>query len=123
MQTQHDWNEWFSYDKTTGLLYWRKCTSKTGTGPNQPGKLAGCKTHHYGYPIVNLHGKTYTQHRIVWEMHNGPIPSELTVDHINRDKTDNRLENLRLADIYLQNSNKRHPDRDINTGRWLGKAA
>ncbi|WP_436868476.1 HNH endonuclease signature motif containing protein, partial [Enterobacter hormaechei] len=34
---------------------------------------------------------------MIWEMHNGPIPQNMEIDHINRIKLDNRLENLRLA--------------------------
>lgn len=37
-------------------------------------------------------------HRFVWEMHNGPIPTGLEIDHINHIKDDNRIENLRLVD-------------------------
>jgi hypothetical protein len=35
-------------------------------------------------------------HRVVWEIVNGPIPDGFTVDHINNDKQDNRIENLQL---------------------------
>lgn len=35
-------------------------------------------------------------HRLVWEAFNGPIPENMQVNHINEDKTDNRLENLNL---------------------------
>ena len=40
--------------------------------------------------------KCWRVHRFVWIYHNGEIPSHLEIDHINNDKTDNRLENLRL---------------------------
>ena len=99
-----DWNEWLVYRE--GRLYWRKCTSRTGSGPNQPGKLAGCANGAYGYAVLNLHKVQYSQHRIIWEMHNGAIPANLTVDHIDRDKQNNLIGNLRLADIYTQNSNR-----------------
>ena len=52
-------------------------------------------------------------------MHNGPVPEGLTIDHINRDRADNRIENLRLADYSIQNKNKAHPNRCEETGRWL----
>lgn len=38
----------------------------------------------------------YHVHRIVWEAFNGPIPEGMQVNHINEDKTDNRLVNLNL---------------------------
>lgn len=53
-----------------------------------------------GYVFVCLqhNGKSYTKtvHRLVWEAFNGPIPEGMDVNHINEDKTDNRLENLNL---------------------------
>lgn len=117
-----DWSEWVEYKE--GLLYWIKCTSSTGSGPNQPGKLAGCNSSRgaCGYSVLGLKGVTYSQHRIIWELHFGAIPEGYTVDHIDRNKRNNLIENLRLADVYLQNSN-----RDSNlincpeTGRWKRK--
>lgn len=35
-------------------------------------------------------------HRLVWEAFNGPIPEGMQVNHINEDKTDNRIGNLNL---------------------------
>ena len=41
--------------------------------------------------------KTIYLHRAVWEYHNGKIPKEKMIDHINRNRNDNRIENLRLV--------------------------
>lgn len=49
-----------------------------------------------GYKIVNV-GKTKLAHRVVWEAFNGEIPQGMEIDHINTDRGDNRLENLRLV--------------------------
>ena len=51
---------------------------------------------------------TVKAHRFVWEYFNGPIPDGLQIDHINRDKTDNRLVNLRAV-THLENMMNR-PD-------------
>lgn len=53
-----------------------------------------------GYLSLNLsrNGKVkhFRVHRLVWEAFNGPIPEDMQVNHINEDKSDNRLENLNL---------------------------
>lgn len=58
-----------------------------------------------GYLIVKVKGKRYRAHRIVWLLHYGVFPDG-EIDHINRDKTDNRIENLRLSNRTEQNRNK-----------------
>jgi hypothetical protein len=53
--------------------------------------------HNRGYLMMCYFGRTILIHRLVWVYHNGAIPSGLTIDHINQNKTDNRIENLRLV--------------------------
>lgn len=54
----------------------------------------------YGYLMVSLRDginkKGFGVHRLVYEAFLGPIPPGMQVNHINEDKTDNRLENLNL---------------------------
>jgi hypothetical protein len=50
------------------------------------------------YIHVPYKGKAYPAHRVIWEMFNGPIPEGLFIDHIDRDKLNNKLDNLRLVD-------------------------
>lgn len=40
--------------------------------------------------------RTAFLHRIVWELHHGPIPAGLEIDHIDGDKGHNTIDNLRL---------------------------
>lgn len=49
----------------------------------------------YGYVKVKIKGRAVSVHRAVFLLQHGYFPKE--VDHINRDKTDNRPENLRAA--------------------------
>lgn len=48
-----------------------------------------------GYMRVKIEGKEYTTHRLVYLYHHGELPE--IVDHINRIKDDNKIENLRGA--------------------------
>lgn len=59
-----------------------------------------------GYLWVKLYKdgkhKCFRLHRLVWETFNGAIPEGYEVNHINEDKTDNRLVNLNLMS-HLEN--------------------
>lgn len=48
-----------------------------------------------GYVHISFKGRVYPAHRLIWVMH-GNAPAE-TIDHINRNPGDNRIENLRAA--------------------------
>jgi isopenicillin N synthase-like dioxygenase len=91
-------NEAFEY--RNGELYW-----KIMTNPSKKliGKQAGCKSSG-AYGVVNLDGKNYSIHKVIFCMHKGYIPE--VVDHINGIKKDHRIENLRAATHQSNNWNK-----------------
>jgi len=53
--------------------------------------------HHSGYRQVQISGKLYMVHRLIWIIYNDEIPSGMEIDHINHIRDDNRLINLRLV--------------------------
>lgn len=65
-----------------------------------------------GYLIIKVKSKQFKAHRIAWLLNYGYFPkSEL--DHINRNKLDNRIENLRESNRSEQNRNKdRTPNKE-----------
>ena len=96
--------EAFSYDPETGALTWR------GTRTNQvrAGELAGNPTGR-GYTQVQLGSYRLRAHRVAWALHHGADPGPLLVDHINRNRSDNRAANLRLVDSKGNRANSAGP--------------
>lgn len=81
--TQELVRERYYYDD--GKLFWRK--SRKIVGPNS--------FNSDGYLTIKINKKTYRQHQIIFLYHHGYIPKE--IDHINRIKNDNHIENIREA--------------------------
>jgi len=80
--------ELFSY-RDDGCLIWKV----TRSNRKKAGSTAGTERKN-AYVLVGIDGVIYRAHRIIWLWHHGYIP-EGEVDHINRVKHDNRIENLR----------------------------
>lgn len=66
------------------------------------------------YRWIMLDGVGYGEHRIAWVLHFGSWPT-VQIDHINRDKSDNRIANLRDVSPQL-NSQNRHAHMPNKTG-------
>lgn len=65
-----------------------------------------------GYLIIKVKGKQFKAHKIVWLLKNGEFPKS-EIDHINRIRDDNRIENLRESNRKEQNNNTtRYPNKD-----------
>jgi len=96
--------ELFDYDPSTGLLTWKE-GRKGRFSPK--GSVAG-RPRKSGHVFVGIDGPKYAAHRVAWAIHYGEWPTKI-LDHINRDPSDNRIENLRQADKILNAH---------NSGKW-----
>ena len=77
---------------------------KIQMGKYEPGTIVEGTLTENGYKNVTLFGISYRQHRVIWKMIHREEPPEM-IDHINRVKTDNRIENLRVTDYSLNYQN------------------
>lgn len=91
----------FEYDPSSPtFLKW-----KVAKSPVYPGKPAG-SLYLCGYYCTYFNKKRRYNHQIIWEMFNGTIPSNMVVDHIDRVRTNNCIDNLRLATKSESQCNK-----------------
>jgi len=84
--------EIISYDPETGLFTWKKNLK----GPAKQGMVAGA-AHREGYITIGLNGQSYLAHRLAWAFVYGDPGEDMQIDHINGDRSDNRICNLRIA--------------------------
>lgn len=90
---KQDFREHFAYDADTGVIRWIKPTGRRA----HIGDIAGAFVQH-GYRVVIYKGRRYKAHRVAWLLHYGEWPPpKAHLDHINGEKADNRICNLRLA--------------------------
>lgn len=109
-----NFHDYFIYDKDNGGLIWKerpismfvKEIEGIGTAVDATQfkvwnkKNAGNHAGHIennGYVRIKLFEKKLSEHRIVWTMLKGEIPRGYEIDHVNRDRNDNRIENLRCV--------------------------
>jgi hypothetical protein len=67
------------------------------------GRRAGCFSKTADAVFIGYKGTNILLHRAVWIYHNGEIPDGVEIDHINQNRRDNRIENLRLC-VRAQNA-------------------
>lgn len=88
-----------SYEPESGKLFWKK---RTGHRIKVGDEAGGIRN---GYRQINFMGKRYPCHRIVWLLAYGSWPKNF-IDHIDGDRLNNRLPNLRDVTLKENNQNK-----------------
>ena len=88
MLTTERLKQLLSYDPETGVFTWA-----SNRLPQRIGQRAGSE-HNDGYRKIRLDGRDYLEHRLAWLYVHGAFP-KFDTDHINGNRCDNRICNLR----------------------------
>lgn len=100
--------ELLDYNAESGIFKWRETR-----GGVRVGTIAG-RVNVNGYVEIGIDGRLLGAHRAAWMHANGAIPAGHVVDHIDGNKRDNRLVNLRVVTVS-QNGRNRHRPAGANT--------
>lgn len=105
-----------SYDPDTGEIHW-----KISSGKRKAGDRAGSLMKS-GYMQLGINGWVYKAHRIAWYLYYGEWPDG-DIDHVNRDRADNRIENLRIVSKRqnTQNSGVFNEGTGKHNGKWRAR--
>jgi hypothetical protein len=108
------------YDPETGSFQWSAPRPKIKVG-----QRAGYLKKNTGYIYIEIDGKSHSAHRLAWLYVTGNEPT-MQIDHINRNRSDNRFENLREA-THGQNranskSTNKHGIKGVRRLPWMKDA-
>lgn len=113
MVTQEDVKNVLDYNQETGVFTWKNRNNNS----HLSGKVAGSKVKK-GYLIIGINKTRYYAHRLAWLYVNGVMPIN-QIDHIDGNKTNNSISNLRDIESQKNSMNQRKPSKGNTTG-FLG---
>lgn len=108
------------FDYKDGLLYWKK---EIGVLKPFIGTPAGYKDISTGYMYILIKRKKLLTHRLIFLWHHGFLPK--MVDHKDRNRSNNLIENLRVSDHqkngFNRNSSKGSSSQYLGVRLFRGK--
>jgi len=131
LPSQQYLKECFDYNTESGKLVWKERPlshfKNTHGTSHFNSRYKGCVAgtlYDTGYVEVSINKKRFKLHRLIWKYHMGDDPIGL-IDHIDRDKSNNRIENLRDVS-HIENSNNKSNSNDcigvyFILNRWEGR--
>lgn len=122
--TAQELRELLRYDPDAGQIFWRQrpsdtfktsAAAKTWNG-RFAGKAALTAVSDTGYLTGCIHYRSVSAHRVAWALFYGRWPQE--IDHINGDRADNRIANLR--EVTRRTNNRNHGPDSRNKSGYTG---
>lgn len=104
------------YDHSNGIFTWRENRSNV-----KAGAVAGCRNI-AGYIVIRIFRKLHLAHRLAWLYHFGDAGTPPLIDHVNGDKADNRIANLRAATKVINGQNRHRAQSNNLSSGLLGVA-
>lgn len=119
MLTQHRLKELFYYDADLGVFTRRVSTNRSAKAETTAGTDDGA-----GYLRITVDKKRYRAHRLAWLFVHGAFPI-VELDHINQNRSDNRIANLRVVNKSENQQNTFAPATNTSgvKGVYWNKAA
>lgn len=121
--TRAELRKHFQYRKDGALI------ALAASSNRKKGAILYGTPHASGYLLTCFKGRMQRHHKMVWILNHGAIRRGFELDHINRNKKDNRIENLRLCTksqnafntVRCGSSGKKGLHYDRNKKLWVGK--
>ena len=112
--TWEELRQQLDYDTKMGWLTWKMAKPRIHVG-----RRAGSFRLKGEHRDITICGQNWIEHRLIWFWMTGKDPGDAYVDHKNRRRTDNRWENLRLANHSQNYVNSKHfgPSRGIRKNK------
>lgn len=126
LPTQEELRKIFIYNPDTGVLSRRFAIcnhTKVGSYPKYKDKD--------GYFQTGINYKVYRTHRVIYKWWYGDFDESKQIDHIDRDTSNNRIKNLRLATQEINAKNRKISTRnssgcpgvDFKCGKWRARVS
>ena len=104
-----DYEDLYSFDLNTNQVYGHKHKKYL--------KIQLKKDGYYQILLSkNNKKKGFSIHRLVYQAYNGVIPDKMCIDHIDCNKLNNNIENLRIANLSENNHNRKVNKNNKSTG-------
>lgn len=108
------------YEPDTGKLFWKERPLEMFKSERSwkmwntrfAGMEAFASIGRQGYFQGGLYNKTRYAHRVIWKLRHGVEPDQ--IDHLDGDRTNNRLHNLREVSAAENRKNQRRPERNVS---------